>query len=185
MKADYAQSEEAVLEVDLAGTTAGDSYDQLAVSGEVSLAGLIEIAVDEVYSPVLEDAFTVLTFGSREGNFDRYDGLLLDDGLALRPVFEADRLDLVTKLAGDLNDDGFVGSQDLDTIRARWGQEVSAGDWASGDISGDGRVGSADLDVVRAHWGGSAESAAIVPEPSVLALLLSVFGAAIFTRRTR
>jgi len=85
-------------------------------------------------------------------------------------------------LPGDLDGDGFVGSSDLDIVRANWGQSVSAGDLAMGDPSGDGTVGSADLDIVRANWGLS--TAAAVPEPGVL-LFLAIGLVAVALRRTR
>ncbi len=79
------------------------------------------------------------------------------------------------ELAGDLNGDGFVGSADLDIVRANWGQSVQAGCLSCGDPSGDGMVGSADLDIVRANWGLGA--AAAVPEPCAVVLaLLGVIG---------
>ena len=83
-------------------------------------------------------------------------------------------------LEGDLNDDGLVGSGDLDIVRANWGQSVDPGCLLCGDPSGDGSVGSADLDIVRANWGST--SAAAVPEPSVVVLLLG-FAAWIVRRR--
>jgi len=58
-----------------------------------------------------------------------------------------------TDLEGDLNGDGFVGGDDLDLIRAHWGDTVTPGDLLSGDPSGDGFVGGDDLDLVRNHWG--------------------------------
>jgi len=76
-------------------------------------------------------------------------------------------------LEGDLNDDGFVGSADLDIVRGAWGQTVEAGCLPCGDPSGDGMVNSADLDIVRGNWG--ATSAAAVPEPSLVALFAAVF----------
>ena len=76
-------------------------------------------------------------------------------------------------LPGDLNDDGMVGSADLDIVRANWGATVSAGDLAHGDPSEDGVVGSADLDIVRANWGQTA--AASIPEPGCIALLACGF----------
>ena len=78
---------------------------------------------------------------------------------------------------GDLNGDGYVGSADLDIVRAAWGQAVTGGA-PEGDPSLDGMVGSADLDIVRANWGRT--SAAAVPEPSSFALLL--LGAAALLR---
>ena len=85
-------------------------------------------------------------------------------------------------LAGDLDGDGFVGSSDLDIVRAHWGDTVTAGDLAMGDPSGDGMVGSADLDVVRANWGLSLPAA--VPEPGGL-LLLSIGLIGIVLRRIK
>ena len=68
-------------------------------------------------------------------------------------------------LSGDLNADGFVGSADLDIVRANWGQTVPAGSLSDGDPSGDGLVGSADLDIVRANWGTNIPAAANQDDP--------------------
>jgi hypothetical protein len=76
-------------------------------------------------------------------------------------------------IPGDLDGDGFVGSSDLDIVRANWGQTVPAGSLAQGDPSEDGLVGSADLDIVRANWGRS--TAAAVPEPVGFVLLACGF----------
>jgi len=69
-------------------------------------------------------------------------------------------------LPGDLNNDGFVNSADLDLVRGNWGAAGSPG--MPGDANEDGFVNSADLDLVRANWGSSAASA--VPEPSPVLL---------------
>ncbi len=71
-------------------------------------------------------------------------------------------------LEGDLNDDGFVNSSDLDIVRGSWGETVTPG--TSGDANADGVVNSGDLDIVRANWGRTASAA--VPEPSLAILLL-------------
>ena len=84
-------------------------------------------------------------------------------------------------LPGDLNNDGMVGSGDLDIVRAHWGESVTPGEWSVGDPSGDGSVGSADLDIVRANWGAS--SPASVPEPG--GVLLVVCGMVCLARRMR
>ena len=62
-------------------------------------------------------------------------------------------------LPGDLDGDGYVGSSDLDIVRANWGEAVEAGDVLSGDASGDGIVGAGDLDLVRSQWGKGIPSA--------------------------
>ena len=66
----------------------------------------------------------------------------------------------VAAIPGDLNIDGFVGTPDLDIVRANWGQSVSAGSLYDGDPSGDGTVGTPDLDIVRANWGQTVPAAA-------------------------
>ena len=84
------------------------------------------------------------------------------------------------RLAGDLNEDGLVGSADLDIVRGHWGESVESGNFLHGDLSGDGLVGSADLDIVRANWG---TQAAAVPEPGVV--FLGIVGLAILIGHRR
>ena len=94
-------------------------------------------------------------------------------------VVEQDTLMLAwTPLEGDLDGDGYVGSGDLDLVRANWGQNVTPGDLSAGDASGDGRVDSADLDIVRGAWGSGVPagptSSSLVPEPSGWVLVVGV-----------
>ena len=55
------------------------------------------------------------------------------------------------EIVGDLNDDGFVGQDDLDIILDSWG--LSPPPDPRADPSGDGFVGQDDLDIVLDHWG--------------------------------
>ena len=81
-------------------------------------------------------------------------------------------------LPGDLNGDGVVKSEDLDMVRAHWGETVEIG--TDGDANGDGFVNSADLDLVRGNWGRT--QAFAVPEPGaallwvVVCLFVSILG---------
>ena len=94
-------------------------------------------------------------------------------------------------LAGDLNGDGFVGQDDLNIVLGDWGN-MPPGD-PRADPSGDGFVGQDDLNPVLADWGqgtppltlaGSSLSAAAVPEPqSVALLILGIAGCLFFYRR--
>ena len=97
------------------------------------------------------------------------------------------------QIEGDVNGDQFVGSEDLNTVRRYWNQDVPPGDLSQGDLSGDGHVGSADLNIVRANWGHTGPAyylntallplAAAVPEPSAFVLL--VVGGAMLLKRRR
>ena len=59
----------------------------------------------------------------------------------------------------DANGDGFVGTADLDIVRANWNAEVTPGDMTRGDFTSDdgedydGLVSGADLDLIRSQWG--------------------------------
>lgn len=106
-------------------------------------------------------------FGAAEIDYFRWDA-----GGAYAPLF----------LLADLDDDGFIGSGDLDAVRANWGQEVA--DRKHGDPTGDGKVDSADLDLIRANWGrGTPPAGTAVPEPHGLMFLLFGFTAVIAARR--
>jgi len=115
---------------------------------------------------------------------------LLDDvqvhDAALSETEIADLASIQQSLPGDLNDDGFVGGDDLDIVRGFWGQNVTAGDLESGDPSGDGFVGGDDLDIVRANWGeGTPPTPSAVPEPSMFAGLIALALAAATVARRR
>ncbi len=71
-------------------------------------------------------------------------------------------------LPGDLNEDGFVGQDDLDIVLGEWGDSVTQG--SAPDPSGDGFVGQDDLDVVLDDWGQSTQP---IPEPLCLVMLLA------------
>ena len=56
-------------------------------------------------------------------------------------------------IEGDLNDDGFVGAQDLQIILSNWGQIVPIGEKSRGDLFPDGFVGLTDLSFLLLSWG--------------------------------
>ena len=83
-------------------------------------------------------------------------------------------------IAGDLNNDGAVNSDDLDLVRSYWGETVEPGNGFMGDADGDGLVNSDDLNIVRENWG---NTAAAVPEPSVVFLVFVGAVFVVFRRR--
>ena len=75
---------------------------------------------------------------------------------------------------GDVNDDGFVGGDDLSKILTNWGQEGLSRQ--EGDLSGDGFVGGDDYTEVLTYWG--------TPEPATLGLVI-LGGLAVLIRRRK
>ena len=78
---------------------------------------------------------------------------------------------------GDLNDDGFIGLDDLDIILTAWNTAVSPGDPLAGDFSRDGFIGLDDLDIVLANWNlGIPPQQINIPEPASLFCLAALAG---------
>lgn len=72
---------------------------------------------------------------------------------------------------GDANADGKVDADDAALLAANW---LSAGKWGQGDFNGDGIVNDIDATIMATNWTAAGGSAS-VPEPGVIALLLSGF----------
>ena len=84
---------------------------------------------------------------------------------------------------GDLDENGYVGSGDLDLVRGNWSALVVPN--TQGDANGDGLVSSADLDIVRGNWGTevSASTPSAIPEPT--SLIVWAFGLLCLSVRRR
>ncbi len=77
-------------------------------------------------------------------------------------------------IVGDLNADGFVGIDDLNTVLGNWNQSVLRGFHTAGDPSADGFVGIDDLNTVLGNWNAGTPPADVlshVPEPASMVLL--------------
>ncbi|MEZ6190592.1 MAG: pre-peptidase C-terminal domain-containing protein [Phycisphaerales bacterium] len=70
-------------------------------------------------------------------------------------------VELAPFLPGDLDHDGFVGIEDLNTVLGNWNQNVASGNLAQGDASGDGFVGIEDLNTVLGNWNATLEPPAV------------------------
>ncbi|NLE39782.1 MAG: hypothetical protein GX621_17320 [Pirellulaceae bacterium] len=76
-------------------------------------------------------------------------------------------------IPGDATGDNIVDADDAKILAQNWGMASGAG-WEDGDFNGDGAVNAADAAILAAHWGTGAteESAATVPEPSLIGMLI-------------
>ena len=71
------------LVIELGGTVAGEGYDRVDVSGELSAAGTLRVELIEGFAPKLGDVFDVLSFASLSGGFENVVLPSLDHGLRL------------------------------------------------------------------------------------------------------
>ncbi len=92
-------------------------------------------------------------------------------------------IDAVAPIAGDINNDGFVGIADLNIVLGNWNLNVPPADPLA-DPSDDGFVGIADLNIILGNWNaGTPLPPAVVPEPTTLAVL-GLGGLAMLRRRS-
>ncbi len=154
IQGDYQMSASSTLLIDFAndGQTAGIDFDAVSATGTVTLNGLLNVSQLSPIALSLGDSFRIVTGGAGvAGNFSQI--VLFDTPhIGMRVSYEPDAVVLTTGVVGDLNSDGFVGLEDLNTLLSHWNLAVPAGDWAQGDPSGDGLVGLDDLNMILNQW---------------------------------
>ncbi len=160
----------------------------MTITGEATLAGTLAVFTPEPFSAAWGDRWTIMTFASREGDFDAFE--LPTEGFAargdaygasdLRWFAEAGDTEYVVGVShiADIDHDGLIGFSDLNVIVSNYN---AAGSWAMGDVDGDGFVGFADLNVVLSLYNVAAPRN--VPGPGSVGML--AFGAAALGRRRR
>ncbi|MGE3777010.1 MAG: Ig-like domain-containing protein [Pirellulaceae bacterium] len=82
----FTQTSTGRLEIDLHGAAAS-AHDVLVVNGPATLDGTLAVGRPTGYLPSAGDAFPVLTFSSRTGDFASVSGLSLPNGLVLNRSF--------------------------------------------------------------------------------------------------
>jgi T5SS/PEP-CTERM-associated repeat protein/autotransporter-associated beta strand protein len=172
----YTQRDDAALEIEIAGVFPGD-WDVLAVEGNASLDGTIEVVLVDSFEPVLGNSFTIVTtdVGNVGGQFDTelfpsFNGLTFDviynPNSVVLQVIEA------TTLPGDFDFDGDVDGRDF-LIWQRGGSPspLSADDLADWQMNyGTGPLGASTA----------------VPEPGTSGVFLAVLlGGILFSRRVQ
>ena len=138
------------LTIELGGAQPGIGYDTLSVSGLASLGGVLAVLPINGFQPALNDAFAVLSFNSRAGDFSTYSGLAVGGHLMLRHAFTTNSLLLTARptIDGDINLDGTVNIFDINAVSSNWS---TAG--PQGDANGDGIVNIFDINLISANWG--------------------------------
>jgi CSLREA domain-containing protein len=86
---DFPQSSVALLDIEIGGTTVQTQYDQLAINGEASLDGTLNVTLINSFAPSAGDSFQVVTYTSLNAINNRFTTLNLPSlpaGLQWDPV---------------------------------------------------------------------------------------------------
>jgi fibronectin-binding autotransporter adhesin len=177
--------------MELAGTTPGTLYDQLHVTGQLSLGGLLEITLAPGFNPTSGNRFDLLDWGSLSGHFDSLSLPALSAGLAWNTtqlyVTGVLAVTDINLLPGDFNRDHHVDASDIvpaivsltnpTVYEAQYG--VNATDLSIiGDLNADGRFTNADMQSLLNLLLSGGGSTTPVPEPSAFVMSILAFGVA-------
>ncbi len=118
-------------------------------------------------------------------NFAGAGSSMIDD-LRIGDTWESVTSTITPPLLGDLDNDGFVGINDLNIVLGNWNQNVPPANPLA-DPSGDGFVGIDDLNAVLGNWnaGTPPNSTTNIPEPTTLGTLGILGMLTMHTRRTK
>jgi hypothetical protein len=90
----FTQADTATLDVSAAGKAPGQ-YGVLAVSGIATLAGTLNVALINGYSPTAGDSIPIITYSSEVGQFSTVNVSNLPPGIVVNPVYNATNVTLV------------------------------------------------------------------------------------------
>jgi hypothetical protein len=167
------------LKIELGGLTPGTQFDQLAVTGDATLAGFLNVSLLAGFTLDKGESFKILDIaGMRTGTFAG-----LAEGAKVATLGGKDVF--ITYAAGDGNDvalftKGFAADfdNDLDVdgadflIWQRFEGKASGAVNSQGDADGDHDVDAADLALWKAQFGSVSPPVQAVPEPLAACLLL-------------
>ncbi len=191
----------ATLEIDIAdpatrlsfpsGALDHHRFDQLLVSGDVTLNGNLELNFPTQYTPELGIAFDIIRADTITGQFNDSSfqhPVFSHAALALSPIdtdndLTPDTLRLVSTYTGDIDTNGSVNPNDLAILTLNY--NTTNATWQSGDLNNDGLVNNADLALLTINWNNniptgitlakhyapSLSTGGGIPEPASLALL--------------
>jgi len=171
------------LDMEIDGLVAGDSHDQLVVTGSADMGGTLNIIGSFV--PQVKDEMILVTAAEVTGSFDTVvggDDLGGKAGLDYVVRYDADAVVLVASAHdGDATLDAAVNVFDLAILANNYNTGTGK-TWEDADFTGDGEVNIFDLANLANNYGWS-EGGAPVPEPMTLGLL--AVGGLIAIRRRR
>ncbi len=154
------------LQIELGGIAAGSQFDQLAVSGQLTLSGALQISLVNGFAPTTGNSFDLLNWGTRTGTFLSVQLPTLAAGRAwdTTQLYTTGVISVVATagVPGDYNNNGVVDAADYVAWRKGLGTTYTQNDY----------------NVWRTHFGQTVGSGAgvvtnaAVPEPITLVLLM-------------
>ncbi len=177
----YTQLLGGVLDITLSADdfTTANASASLSITGSTEFAGELLVSLPDGFTPDFGDQFTLIAADSLLGEFDNVTLPSLSENMMWTMLQDETSLSLYVSslIQGDLNDDGFVGLDDLDIVLRNWNDTTPLND-PRADVSGpdgvpDGFVGLDDLDIILQHWnqGTPSSSNTNIPEPHSLSIL--------------
>jgi hypothetical protein len=177
------------LKIELGGAAPGAQYDQVHVTGQLSLDGKLEVSLLNGYTPAAGATFDILDWGSLSGNFPAIQLPVLGSSLAWNTsqLYTNGVLSVASAgLPGDYNGNGVVDAADYVVWRKNQGTTHTLPNDPIG-----GTIGTAQYDQWRSQFGQNAGSGlgaianAAVPEPATCVLLvIAVAGWCLRRRRS-
>ncbi len=173
-----------VTELELGGTLAATpEFDILEVEGSLALEGTLDVFLLSGFTPILGDTFQLITATTLTGVFANENLPALSGGLGWQVNQDATSYSLEVVLPGDLDGDGFVGINDLNSVLANWNQNIPPANPLA-DPSGDGFVGIDDLNLVLGNWNAgtppgapnTSNQASDAPEPASMLIFTGLLG---------
>jgi hypothetical protein len=163
------------LKIELGGTSPGTQYDQVHVSEQLSLDGLLNVVLINSFVPALGNSFDILDWNTLAGTFSALSLPALGAGLGwdASQLYTSGVLRVVSAgLPGDYNGDGHVDAADYTVWRDHLGQNLALPNDAT-----PGTVTQADFNVWKSnfgnHLGSGSGSSGAVPEPATLVMILA------------
>jgi hypothetical protein len=154
--------------IELGGPTPGSQYDQVHVTGQLSLGGALKIDLIDLggglFTPAAGNSFDILDWGSLVGTFSSLQLPALDGTLAWNTsqLYTSGVLSVVfAGLPGDYNHNGIVDAADYTLWRDGLGTTYTQADY---------NIWKANF---GAHAGSGSGATATVPEPATLWMLLA------------
>jgi T5SS/PEP-CTERM-associated repeat protein len=178
----YLQSQSGRLTVRLGGTMPAAQYDQLQVTGAVTLSGTLSVVLANSFQPSLGNVFDILDGSSINGTFSTIQLPALAAGLNWNTsqLYSTGTLSVVSSgIPGDYNGNGAVDAADYLLWRN--------GGPLQNEVDTPGVINAADYTAWRARFGNSGTGADTnlnaVPEPGITVLLIILAATCVFSRQ--